>query len=424
MITVVDAKKINGEVKAIASKSYAHRALICSSLSENHSFVTCKEESEDIMATVKCLESLGAVIKRMPNGYDVYPVSHGKGKKSEEMDCNESGSTFRFMLPIALALGAKSSFNLKGRLALRPLSPFYEELEKHGAKMSEEGSVPFKIDGRLEPGKYGLPGNVSSQFISGLLFALPLLSEDSKIIVAGQIESKSYINLTIEVLKLYGIDIQTTDNEYIIKGNQTFSAPPELIVEGDWSNAAFWLSAGALLEKGITCNNLNMNSMQGDKKIIDILKEFGAEVTIYKNSVTVKKNQLKGIEVDAMNIPDLVPIISLVASVSKGMTVIKNAERLRLKESDRLKSVAETLTKLGADIVITKDGLEIYGKEALKSNSVDSFKDHRIAMMTAIASIVSNGPITIYESEVISKSYPGFYAEINKLGGYAGERKE
>lgn len=426
MKAIIKPSQLSGTVKAIASKSHAHRILICAALSDKDSYVICEEASEDIKATVACLNELGAVIERKKDGFLVHPISKNnineKDMDEHNIDCNESGSTLRFLLPIVAILDSKTNIYSRGRLPYRPLSPLYEELVSHGAKISKQGEVPLIVEGKICSGEYVLPANISSQYISGLLFALPLLDGDSVISLTDKIESKSYIDMTIDVLKMFSIDIKWDDNKIYVKGNQSYISPSKIVVEGDWSNIAFWLCAGALGDDEIKCTNLNFNSLQGDKAIVKLLDEFGSTIEIYeengvKNSVGIKQDIRKGIIIDANNIPDLVPILALVASVSNGITRIINASRLRLKESDRIESVVTTLKKLGADISETEDGMIIVGKEYLEGGEVDSYNDHRIAMMSAIASVVSKNPVIINDAGAVNKSYSGFYEDYEKLGG-------
>ena len=441
MKAIVSPSRFEGTVKAIASKSHAHRILICAAFADKDTLVICEETSEDINATVDCLIHLGAGIKRVENGFLVHPINFNKDNSLNDIDkdndneednvedtintsidinCGESGSTLRFLLPIVCTLGKNVNIYSKGRLPQRPLSPLYEELIKHGANISKQGEVPLKTFGQITSGEYTLPANISSQYISGLLFALPMLDGDSVINLTEKIESKSYIDMTIDVLKIFNIEIKWKDNQIFIKGNQSYISPNKIIVEGDWSNVAFWLSAGALSHNYIKCTNLNINSLQGDKEVVDILKKFGADINIEKGplvSISVKDGKKNGITIDANNIPDLVPILALVASVSNGVTQITNASRLRLKESDRIESVVNTLSKLGADIKATEDGMIIVGKDKLVGGEIDSYNDHRIAMMATIAAIVSENPVIINNASAVNKSYGGFYNDFISLGG-------
>lgn len=415
MDIVIKKAELSGSVKAIASKSQAHRLLICSALSEVPTELKCEESSEDIDATVRCLNALGAVITKTALGFHVIPIS--EVSKNPVLHCGESGSTLRFLLPIACALGADATLYSSGRLPERPLSPLYEQLIAHGCRISEQGKVPLKSSGRLASGRYSISGSISSQFISGLLFALPLVNGDSELELTGTIESRPYIDLTISALSKFGISLFNEGNLFHIKGGQRYVSPLSVNVEGDWSNAAFWLCAGAISQKPITCKDLDLNSRQGDRGIIDVLKAFGAEISISDSSVTVSGGNLKGIDIDAENIPDLIPVLAAVASVSQGKTTIRNAQRLRIKESDRLAAVTDTLGKLGADIVQTEDGLIITGNEMLEGGRVIAFGDHRIAMTAAVTACRCREPVTISGAEAVNKSYPSFFSDFSSLGG-------
>ena len=408
---------LKGEIAAIASKSMAHRYMICAALADTQSFVECHSTSEDIEATMACLTALGAHFEKKNNGYMITPIDREAMQESMSLPCKESGSTFRFLLPVAATFGKKIQFLQEGRLPNRPLSPLYEEMTSHGAVMSPQGENPFKCEGKLTSGTYRLAGNVTSQFISGLLFALPMLEGDSRIELTSKLESKLYVDMTLQVIRLFGIRIDVEDNVYIIQGNQKYRSPKEGIVEGDWSNAAFWLCAGAIGKNPIAMIGLDEDSLQGDKAIIRILKEFGADIKSENGQITVSTGKLIGINIDAADIPDLVPIMAAVAAVAEGKTTIYNAERLRLKESDRLKTVSETLNTLGADVSETEDGLVINGKQELVGGTVNASGDHRIAMMAAIAALRCKKEVIIENAEAVNKSYPAFFEDYNRLSG-------
>ena len=444
--------RLDGSVRAIPSKSHAHRALICAALADKPTFIKCMGESGDITATIACLRALGAEITYEPGGYEVTPLaasaSHPRGQGSELrgheteithpasrnsafcilpsafdnseaviLRCGESGSTFRFLLPIACALGRNVSFLPEGRLPERPLSPLRRELVSHGCTLSPQGSVPFLTSGQLLPGNYSLEANVSSQFISGLLFALPLLDGDSELRLTGRIESFPYVGLTMSMLEVFCIKTEFDGDVFRISGNQVYRSPGELCVEGDWSNAAFWLSAGIIGGGCVTCTGLDLHSRQGDREIIDILKRFGASLEAGASAVTASGGFLQGVDIDASDIPDLVPILAVVASAAEGLSVIRNAGRLRDKESDRLAAVSYVLRELGADIRETEDGLIIRGGTALASGQVSSMGDHRIVMAAAIAASICSDPVGILGAEAVSKSYPGFFDDMRSLGG-------
>ncbi len=395
-------------IEIIPSKSDAHRALICAALSELTSGKTCQvacgSSSQDIEATERCLAALRTGRSRM--------------------DCGESGSTLRFLLPVMGALGCRAEFWPQGRLPKRPLSPLYEELESHGCRLSVQGSVPFVIEGQLLPGVFHIPGDVSSQFISGLLFALPLLEDDSRIIVEGDLQSGPYVDMTIRVLRDFGIEIRLSEDGYMIPGGQRYTAPPVYQVEGDWSNGCFWLAAGALVPGGVSVSGLDPSSLQGDKAILHLLSRFGAQTETSDREITVLPGRLCGIEIDAAQIPDMVPVLAVLACGARGKTTIRNAGRLRIKESDRLMSVSRVLADLGADITEMPEGLEIFGTGRLAGGSTDSWGDHRIAMMAAIASLICDEKVTITGSQAVKKSYPDFFRILEEAGlGENIERK-
>jgi 3-phosphoshikimate 1-carboxyvinyltransferase len=416
MIVQVHPRCLSGTVQAIPSKSQAHRALICAALAEGPTVINCSGESEDIVATVECLSALGTVIKREAESFTVIPLNLKLRKNDTPLPCGESGSTFRFLLPLVGALGCGASFFLKGQLPKRPLSPLDSELTAHGCTLSSQGTVPFHITGQLQPGKYALNAGVSSQFISGLLFALPLLGEDSELLLLGKAESFPYIELTMAMLQLFGIKIEFDGKVFLIPGNQTYHSPGELNVEGDWSNAAFWLSAGAINTDKVICGGLKLQSRQGDRAILDILTQFGCHIETEGNNVIVSGGKIHGIEIDAKNTPDLVPILAVVGTAAEGTTVIRNAQRLRIKESDRLAAVTDVLQGLGANITETEDGLVIKGG-ALTGGDVSSWGDHRIAMAAAIAATICKEAVIIKGAEAVNKSYPHFFNDLSKLGG-------
>jgi 3-phosphoshikimate 1-carboxyvinyltransferase len=409
-----------GTIRAIASKSQAHRLLIGAALADGPSRVGCAETSDDIDATVRCLDALGAKVKYDGCGVDILPIPRPvPGERV--LDCGESGSTLRFMLPVACALGAGATFHMGGRLPSRPLSPLYEELSGHGCALSMAGKSPLYTGGQLTGGRYRIPGNVSSQFISGLLLALPLLEADSLIEVGGAVESRPYVDITLAALKTFGIGVRTNAHSFTVPGNQRFKVSRALAVEGDWSNAAFWLSHGAVGDGSITVAGLDPSSPQGDKAIMTFLERFGARVSVDGGTVTVSRGDLYGIDIDAGDTPDLVPVLAAVAAVSRGRTVISNAGRLRLKESDRLKAITETLSALGADITQTDDGFIIDGRPRLRGGVVSSHGDHRIAMTAAVVSTACLEAVTIKGAEAVGKSYPGFFTDFAALGGAVEE---
>ena len=404
----------SGKIKAIASKSAAHRLLICAALADKATEVICEEINDDITATVRCLCALGAKITRKDKSFIVLPIR--TPRQNATLDCGESGSTMRFLVPVVAALGCGASFVMSGRLPSRPLSPLREELEAHSISFSEAGSNPLSVSGKLSAGEYRIRGDVSSQFISGLMFALSVTEGDSKIIIEGKAESAPYIDMTADALYEFDADPERTENGFAITGRKKFSSPETLSVEGDWSNAAFALCAGAISNKGkVSVSALDAESTQGDRRIIELLVRFGADVRRKGDCFTVRSGELYGIDIDASDIPDLVPVLAVVGAAAKGRTTIYGAARLKLKESDRLATVTEMLSALGADIEQTEDGLIINGGTPLRGGEVSSCGDHRIAMSAAVASLICCNEVTITSAEACEKSYPSFWEDFSSL---------
>lgn len=374
--------KLSGTIPAIPSKSQAHRVLICAAFSDGPTTIYCRETNQDIEATARCLRALGADIQRTDVGYHVIPVK--TLPQTATLDCGESGSTLRFMLPVAAALGVQTTFIMYGRLPYRPLSPLWEELERMGCRLTRPAENTIHCIGKLHSGAYSIDGSVSSQFITGLLFAIALIPCASTLEITGNIESAPYVHMTQDVLRTFG-------------NHAPFHTPGVVHIEGDWSNAAFFLSANTLGSK-ITLSGLNERSPQGDCAVVNILKSFETHQSV-----------------DASDIPDLVPILAVAASYCHGAK-FTNVRRLRLKESDRVQSTANLLQNLGAEVLISHNELEV--KPAVfHSGTVDSVGDHRIAMAAAVAATVATGPVTILGAECVAKSYPGFWDDFRKLGG-------
>ncbi len=420
MKVTVRPSAVTGTVRAIHSKSFAHRQLICAALAESETKISCKVISEDIRATMRCLMALGASIGFKDGIISVIPVT--SPKRGAMLDCGESGSTYRFLAPVAAAFGAEPTFLLRGRLAERPMGPLWEALERGGITIEGKGSERVSFSGRLTAREFEIPGDVSSQFISGLLMALPLLEKNSRIIIVGPVESGGYINMTLDVLETFSLKTQAKEGSIEIPGTGKFISPGSIATEGDWSNSAFWLCGAAACGGSLTCEDLNTNSCQGDRAITRVLMEMGAKVICEENTVRVNAGTLKPARIDASDIPDLVPPIALMACAAEGETEIFNAGRLRLKESDRLYTVADTLRRLGAEIYEESSSLRIIGGRPLAGGEVNSHGDHRIAMMAALASVISLNDIVISGAESVAKSYPGFFGDLAALGGVV--RKE
>ena len=422
----IKPNNICGRVKIPPSKSVSHRAIICAGLAEGKSNVTNIDFSKDIVATLKGMQAFGVEIPETSK--DEYGLNNisicGNDKlilKNNVIDCKESGSTLRFLIPMAGLVDEEVTFVGEGKLVERPLNTYYDIFKEQGIEYkTNNGILPLSVKGRLSSGTFSIPGDISSQFISGLLYVLPLLEGDSKIIITSELESKGYVDITLDALKAFSIDIERDGyREFSIKGNQKY-INNDYRVEGDFSQVAFWIVAG-LLGGEIECFDLKMDSLQGDKEILDIVKNMGGNLKIENDKVVVNKSNTKGITIDASQCPDLVPILTTLGSVSNGCTRIVNAKRLRIKESDRLKAICTELNKLGADIEELEDGLVINGKEELKGGVVDSWNDHRIAMALAIASIKCTEEVIITGFESVNKSYPGFWEDFKKLGGIINE---
>ena len=403
----INPKTLCGKIEAPASKSVAHRTLICAALAKGKSTVKLNKTSEDIEATASCLKSLGVTIEKSGNEWTVTPPA--KFPEKAELDCGESGSTLRFMLPVVSALGIEATFTAHGRLPDRPIAPLLDEMKKHGVICSD--TFPLHISGKLTGGKFRIAGNISSQFITGLLLALPLCEEESEIEIIPPVESKPYIDITTKVLSDFGPKIEENGNIYKVRHSDLQSGA--FNVEGDWSNAAFLLALGTWV------SGLDRNSAQGDRKILDVLCAFGAELIEDGNSIRVSLANLHSTEIDASDIPDLVPVICAVAATADGTTKIYNATRLRLKESDRIKSTVEMINSLGGDAHETEDGIIINGRKSLSGGTVESFNDHRIVMAAAVASQKSENCVIINNAQAVNKSYPEFFKDFNSLGGDA-----
>ena len=412
---VISPSPLSGTIKPPPSKSAAHRAIICAALSESTSVLSPYVYSDDIDATMDAMRTFGADITQRDGR--IYVCATGiKAISNAAIDCRESGSTLRFLIPIAAAAGGCFTFTGTGRLPLRPIGPYLECLAKAGISCESSGGLPLRINGKLLNGVFKMPGNVSSQFVTGLLLALPMLSGDSSIFLTTPLESGGYVDLTMDIMKRFGVSVSENTSGYSIKGGQSYSSC-DLKIEGDWSQAAFWLAAGAL-GRSIRCEGLDLNSKQGDKSITDILLRFGAKISDSTEDISVSPDSLNGIEIDVSQIPDLVPILAAVACMARGRTVIKNASRLRLKESDRLHTAAVGLRAFGAQIEEQNDGLVIDGG-TLRGGEADGAGDHRIVMALSIAAAYCSDKSIIYGSGCISKSYPDFIRDFKKLGGNA-----
>lgn len=414
MIATISPAPLSGRIAAIASKSDAHRLLILAALSEGETRLQMEQRSEDIDATIQCLRALGARIELLPDGVLVRGIEQIPAHSL--LDCGESGSTFRFLLPVAAALGAHATFTGTGRLPERPIGELLQAMRVHGVRFSAE-QLPFSIEGKFLGGAFELPGNISSQYLTGLLLALPLLEQESRILLTTPLESAAYVELTLHALRCFGVTIPGRKGEYRILGGQRYRSPGMLRVDGDWSNASFFLAAGAL-GAPVTVSGLGLLSPQGDKAMLDALMAFGAGVEATENAIRVLPARLRGCTIDVGETPDLLPVLAVLGACASGETRLVNAARLRLKESDRLASVSAMLRALGAAVEEQPDALVISGGR-LRGGEVDSCRDHRIAMAAAIAAIRCDGDVRILGADAVNKSYPSFFTDYNRLGGRA-----
>lgn len=377
--------KLCGTVSAIPSKSQAHRLLICAAFADSPTTILCSQINRDMEATVDCLRALGATITYEDGRFLVIPCT--EIPKTATLPCRESGSTLRFFLPVVGALGVDGLFTMDGRLPHRPLSPLWEEMERMGCALSRPAENTIRCTGKLSCGEYFIDGGVSSQFITGLMLALPLMAGESKLHITGNLQSAPYLDMTRKALECFGIP-----------ENPGYCSPGEVTVEGDWSNGAFFLAAETL-GNSLTVTNLNLDSAQGDREVARLLP-------LLKSTCPT---------ISAADIPDLVPILAVAAAANHG-AVFTDIQRLRLKESDRVASTAAMLENLGGSAAATENTLTVF-PACLSGGTVDSFNDHRIAMATAIAATVCREPVTILGAESVEKSYPQFWTEYRRLGG-------
>ena len=412
----VTASSVSGTVAAPPSKSAAHRALIAAALS-GESRVSGILPSEDMKATLRCLKALGCTFAQCG---DTIIFSAVSGEGEPIADCGESGSTLRFFVPIFAALGKEVTFVGKGRLPERPMTVYEDCLTPHGVTLMRpacEGGI-LHVKGQLRGGEYRVAGDVSSQFITGLLFALPLCKEDSEIVLISPLQSAGYVDLTVEILQKAGITVKKTPRGYAVKGGQRYALHRH-VVEGDWSQAAFWLVAAAVGGE-LTVTGLRRDSLQGDKQIETLLREMGASLSWQGDTLICRQAPLHGIDIDVADIPDLVPILSVAASAATGTTRIHNAARLRLKESDRLQTTAAMIKALGGEITEYEDELHVTGA-ALGGGTVEGANDHRIVMSAAVAALLCKDAVTVTDAYSIRKSWPSFFEEYQQIGGTSDE---
>ena len=413
MNIAVQPGPLRGRVEIPASKSVAHRAMIAAALADRPTQIVLNAVNDDLTATAACLNALGAACERTDFGYRIVPAAQEKNvcgaaenasgatdlceiASSPTLDCGESGSTLRFLLPVAAALGREARFVGHGRLPERPHDVLLDAMAAHGAT-ADARRLPLQLHGRLRGGTFALPGNVSSQYITGLLMALPLCAGDSVIRLTTRLESAPYVNLTLRALADFGIRAEIRPDGWRIPGGQRYHSPGRVVVEGDWSGAAFWLAANALGSR-VECGNLDEASAQGDRAIRPLLNRLGGEI-------------------DVSECPDLVPALAVAAAGFPGRTALVGAARLRLKESDRLASVAALLRALGCAVDEGAESLTIHGGAPLTGGTVDGCGDHRIVMAAAVAATAASSPVTILGAQAVAKSYPDFFRDFEALGG-------
>ena len=404
---------LRGRVEIPASKSVAHRAMIAAALADRSTEIVLNAVNDDLTATAACLNALGAACERTDFGYRIVPVAQEKNAcgaaenasgatdlceiaSFPTLDCGESGSTLRVLLPVAAALGREARFVGHGRLPERPHDVLLDAMAEHGAA-ADARRLPLQLHGRLRGGTFALPGNVSSQYITGLLLALPLCTGDSVIHLTTRLESAPYVDLTLRALADFGIRSEVLPDGWRIPGGQRYHSPGRVVVEGDWSGAAFWLAANALGSR-VECGNLDEASAQGDRAIRPLLNRLGSEI-------------------DVSECPDLLPALAVAAAGFPGRTALVGAARLRLKESDRLASVAALLRALGCAVDEGAESLTIHGGAPLTGGTVDGCGDHRIVMAAAVAATAASSPVTILGAQAVAKSYPDFFRDFEALGG-------
>ncbi len=396
MNVIVIPAPLRGTVRVPASKSAAHRALICAALADGPTDIAISALNRDIEATAACLGALGADIDRAPEGLRVLPIA--RAPEQAALDCGESGSTLRFLIPVAAALNVRATFTGHGRLPERPNAVLTNALRAHGAVIDRD-TLPMRLSGPVAGGRWALPGNVSSQYVTGLLFALPLLHEDSGIALTTALESSAYVDMTLDALSRFGVTVEPVEGGWRVPGRQRYRSPGRLEIEGDWSAAAFWLAANAL-GGDVRAEGLRQDTVQGDRAVQRLLGQP---------------------EIDASGVPDLVPALAVAAACRPGQTVISGAARLRLKESDRLETVAAMLRALGHGVTVTGDGLVIEGGAPAATDgavrTVDGANDHRIVMAAAVAAAFADAPVRILGAQAVEKSYPDFFRDLKALGG-------
>lgn len=421
----IEPGPLSGSVQAIASKSELHRMLICAAFAEKPTELLVSGSPydgthvlpNDILATIRCLRALGAGFEIRPGAIRVTPADPETKPEAPLLDCGESGSTFRFLLPVAAAFCGSASFSGAGRLPERPITDLADALEQHGVAFSSR-TLPFSIQGKPNGGVYEIPGNISSQYLTGLLLMLPLLGEKADICLTTSLVSSGYIDITTHIMEDFGARVICTGNIWKLYESKPFTSPSRLCVGGDWSNTAAFLTASMLRkDNAVCCRSLLPDSPQGDRKIRSLLEAFGAETSIIDDGILTKVGNLHGTTIDIDETPDLLPVLAIAACAAEGTTQFTNAARLRLKESDRIESVAALIRDLGGTAETAADSLTVHGTGFLRGGTVNAANDHRIVMAAAIAASLCEGPVTIQGAEAVSKSYPTFFEDFAAVKG-------
>jgi 3-phosphoshikimate 1-carboxyvinyltransferase len=421
IVTVYPKLSIKGEVSAPPSKAYTQRMIIAAALADGITKLSDPLLSEDTEATLLAVSALGAKVTEAPGSLVIEGGALKKAKR--QIDCGESGATLRFMIPVAALAAGTSVFVLGKGLAKRPVQPLLNSLKQLGIETKAEkvgGKTAIRVEGgNLHGGRTSMPGDVSSQFVSGLMFACPLSQADTLLTLTSLLESKSYVLMTEDVLAKHDVSVQISEDFKRVKipGKQKYRAVDGK-VPGDFSSAAFLLATASIVESHVAVKNLDYGSIQGDKAIVQILRQMGVKCQVEKDKIEVAStgSSLEPTDIDARDIPDLVPVCTVLACYAKGTSRIHNAERLRLKESDRLDSLFSELRKMGADIVMDENSLTIKGTGKLHGATIDPHNDHRIAMACSVAALRAQGETIIVDAECVRKSYPQFFTDLRSLG--------
>ena len=415
-LAVISPSVIRGTLTPPPSKSAAHRLLIAAALA-GEGRVRGLSLSADMEATLRAVRGLGVSVRLDGDAACFAPAPPSSSPSPLPVDCGESGSTLRFLIPLYAARCIPAVFTGHGRLPERPLGVYADCLPPHGVTLSAASGLPLTVTGRLTGGDFALPGDVSSQFITGLLFALPLCREDSRIRLTTPLESAGYVDMTLQVLRQAGIRVEPLEDGWFIPGSQTYR-PLDTAVESDWSQAAFLLAAGALGGE-VTLTGLNPASAQGDREALSLFRRFGAAVEEAPGRIVCRKAPLHGIDIDAAQIPDLVPVLAVTAALADGVTHITGAARLRLKESDRLAAVADGIRRLGGRVEESPDSLTISGVSRLAGGRAEGYNDHRIVMALSMAALGCEAPVTVTDAQSVAKSWPAFFEDYRAIGGTA-----